>query len=54
VTLANCGELGLDWERASLSMYLEAASSRDPDAKLDPDDPTDIERLRKFHRARKG
>lgn len=35
-------------------MYLETRMARDPDAKTEPGEPTDIERLRKFHRARHG
>lgn len=49
VVLVNCGELGLDWERCSLSMYVEACMARDPDAQKPQaaDDPG----LRKFMKA---
>jgi hypothetical protein len=35
-------------------MYLETRMARDPDTKAEPDDPQDIDRLRRFHRARKS
>ncbi|QOV95268.1 hypothetical protein [Novosphingobium sp. ES2-1] len=35
VVLVNCGEVGLDWERTSISMYLEAMSARDPEQPAD-------------------
>ncbi len=31
VVIANCGAMGLDWERLSMSGYLEAMAARDPD-----------------------
>lgn len=42
--LISCGTLGLDWERTSFSMYLEACEahniSLDPNAsKVEPADP---------------
>lgn len=46
VVLVNCGELGLSWERTSLSMYLEACAARDPEAPKA--DPVSDEGLRRF------
>lgn len=33
-------------------MYIETRWARDPENKAEPDEPGDIERLRRFHRSR--
>lgn len=53
VVIGNCGTLGLDWERLSLSGYLEALTARSdkdgaaPDAEATP-------RMKRFMAAHKG
>lgn len=51
VVLANCGTMGLDPERLSLSGYLEALDARDPDSsnKPTPEPTNQIKRLLAAH-----
>lgn len=55
--LVNCGKLGLDPAGLSLSGYLEALAAHnaasDPGSAA-PADPVDLDRLSRFHRARKS
>lgn len=48
--LANCGQLGLDWERLSLGEYVEALEAHN--AASDPKPEADMDRLRRFKAAR--
>lgn len=56
LVIANCGAMGLDWERLSMSGYLEAMAARSGDlgADAEPGEVHDRERLLRFHNARKG
>lgn len=49
--LANCGELGLDWERITLGEYFEALEAHNEAAPGEKPEP-DLDRLRKFKEAR--
>lgn len=37
IVIANCGAMGLDWERLSMSGYLEAMAARDPERTDNPE-----------------
>jgi hypothetical protein len=56
LVIANCGAMGLDWERLSMSGYLEAIAARggEYEGAGEPGEPHDRERLLRFHRARSG
>lgn len=48
LVIANCGAMGLDWERLSMSGYLEAVDARsraDGGARGVPADMSDIKRF---------
>lgn len=52
VVLVNCGQLGIDWERCSLSMYVEAVNAQSADgAKPEAADEPDLRRFMKAHGA---
>lgn len=48
----NCGAMGLDWERLSLSGYLEAMVAQSGEGPKAEPTVTDAARLRMFRKAR--
>jgi hypothetical protein len=51
--IVNCGALGLDWERASLSAYLEAMEAHGAAAEQAAgDDLSDLQRFMEAHALR--
>ncbi len=54
--IANCGGMGLDWERLSLSGYFEALEAHNEAAGGDgkPKGVQDVDRLRRFMDAHRG
>lgn len=49
--IVNCGHMGLDWERASLSAYIEAVLASRSDGAEEKPDPTKDEGLARFFKA---
>lgn len=45
VVIANCGAMGLNWERLSLSGYIEAMNARAADGETEK---ADVSGLKKF------
>jgi hypothetical protein len=49
MVLANCGQLGLDWERLSLSSYLEVMHAQQSDEKGIPEASDGLKRFMQAH-----
>lgn len=49
----NCGALGLDWERLSLSSYLEAMTAQSSDGKDEKPEVAESPRMMRFLAAHK-
>jgi len=50
--LADCGTLGLDWERLSLSAYMEAVEANNERNEAPGKAPADVDRLGRLVAAR--
>jgi len=49
MVIANCGAMGLDWERLSMSGYLEACGARDPDRSTETEPTPRFKRFATAH-----
>lgn len=47
--IANCGAMGLNWERLSLSGYIEAMNARNSDGETEKADTSDLKRFMEAH-----